>query len=121
MIGSWSAKLSTMRSELLEKASAELQPELLTAPVAREVLAAYARAERLAAFGVAALARKLDDASELARVKGTSIGNAKAVVATGKALGGSDELSSALQLGRDLTGPCEGTWRHSRADYPKMA
>lgn len=85
--------------ELLEKANAELQPELLTAPVVREVLAAYARAERLDAFGVAALARKLDDASELARVKGTSVGNAKAVVATGKALGDSDELSSALQHG----------------------
>jgi hypothetical protein len=86
-------------AELLEKANAELQPELLTAPIARQLLAAYARAERLAAFGVAALARKLDDASELARATGTSVGNAKAVVATGKVLGDSEELSSALRHG----------------------
>jgi HNH endonuclease len=63
------------------------------------LLAAYARAERLAAYGVAALARKVDDASELARVTGTSVGKAKAVVATGKVLGASGELSDALQQG----------------------
>ena len=85
--------------ELLEKANADLEPELLPAPVARKLLAAYARAERLAAYGVAALARKVDDASELARVTGTSVGKAKAVVATGKVLGASGELSDALQHG----------------------
>jgi hypothetical protein len=63
------------------------------------LLAAYARAERLAAYGVAALARKVNDASELARVTGTSVGKAKAVVATGKVLGASGELSDALQHG----------------------
>ena len=39
-------------AELLEKANANLEPELLTADTARELLAEYARAEKLAAFGV---------------------------------------------------------------------
>jgi 5-methylcytosine-specific restriction endonuclease McrA len=85
--------------ELLEKANADLQPELLSAEAAKELIAAYARAEKLAAFGVAALARKLDDSSKLAEVTGTSIGKAKGVVATGKAMGASQDLTSALQHG----------------------
>jgi hypothetical protein len=85
--------------ELLDKANADLQPELLPAPVARKLLVSYARAEKLAAFGVAALARKLDDASEVARTTGVSAGTAKAVVATGKTMSHSDALSAALQHG----------------------
>ena len=85
--------------ELLEKANADLEPELLTAPDARRLFEAYAQAEKLAAFGVAALARKLDDASEVARVSGTSAGKAKAVVSTGKVLGASEELSAAMKRG----------------------
>jgi hypothetical protein len=72
--------------ELLEKSNAELQPELLPAPAADRLLAAYARAEKLAGYGVAALAAKRRDACELARLTGTSIGKAKAVVATGSSL-----------------------------------
>jgi hypothetical protein len=83
--------------ELLEKANADLQPELLPAPVARKILASYARARRLVDYGIAGLSRKLDDASELARVTGTSIGEAKAVVSTGKVLATSGDLSAALQ------------------------
>jgi hypothetical protein len=56
--------------ERLEKANAELEPDLLSVPEAREHLQVYARAQRLAAFGVAALARKIDEASNLARVTG---------------------------------------------------
>ncbi len=56
-------------------------------------------AQRLAAFGVATLARKLDDASELALATGTSVGKAKDTVATGKVLGHSEELSEALRHG----------------------
>lgn len=84
-------------TELLEKANAGLEPELLAAETARQLLAAYARAERLAAYGVAVLSRKLDDATALAQATGTSLGKAKAVVATGKVLGGSEELSSAFK------------------------
>jgi hypothetical protein len=86
-------------NELLEKANADLEPELLSSPAARELLEAYARAQRLAAFGVAALARKLNDASEIARVTGTSMGKSKATVATGRALTSADELNDALQQG----------------------
>jgi hypothetical protein len=84
---------------LLEKANADLEPDLLSLPDARELLEAYARAERLAAFGVAALARKIDDATELARVTGTSVGKAKGTVATAKVMGESDDLDGALRHG----------------------
>ena len=85
--------------ELLEKSNADLQPELLRAVDARELMALYAKAEKLAAFGVAALARKLDDATEIAKIAGTSTGKAKAVVTTGKVLEESIELSMAMQHG----------------------
>ncbi len=85
--------------EQLEKANADLEPELLSVPEARKRLQAYARAQRLAAFGVAALTRKIDDASELAREMGTSVGRAKETVATGKVAGDSEELNDALRHG----------------------
>ena len=69
--------------EDLEKANANLQPELLTVEHARELMAAYARAQKLVAFGVAALSRKLQDA-EVARLTGSSLGKAKEIAATGK-------------------------------------
>jgi len=85
--------------ELLEKANADLEPELLSVPEARERLKAYARAQRLAAFGVAALARTIDEASSLARVTGTSVGKAKETIATSKVLGDSAPLAAALKHG----------------------
>jgi hypothetical protein len=84
---------------LLEKANADLEPELLTVADAQTCLEAYARARRLVDFGIAALARRIDDASSLARVTGTSIGKAKDTVATAKVLGDSDDLSDALRHG----------------------
>lgn len=83
----------------LEKSNADLQPELVTAQHARELLKLYALAEKLVAFGVAALARKIDDSSEVARATGSSIGKAKAVVLTGKAAAASEDLASAMQHG----------------------
>ncbi|MGH2778036.1 MAG: HNH endonuclease [Actinomycetota bacterium] len=83
----------------LEKANANLEPELLSLAAAREQLETYARAQRLAAFGVAALARRIDDASSLARLTGTSVGRAKETIATGKVLGGSAPLEDALKQG----------------------
>ncbi|MGH2750391.1 MAG: hypothetical protein ACRDK3_05905, partial [Actinomycetota bacterium] len=85
--------------ELLEQANADLEPELLSVPEARERLQAYARAQRLAAFGVAALARTIDDASSLARVTGTTVGKAKETIATSKVLGESAPLEKALEHG----------------------
>jgi hypothetical protein len=67
--------------ELLEKANAGLKPELLKSRDARDLLSLYARVEKLGAFGRVALARKLDDAAEIAGIAGTSIGKAKETVA----------------------------------------
>ncbi|MGH2735108.1 MAG: HNH endonuclease [Actinomycetota bacterium] len=85
--------------ELLEKANADLEPELLSVHDARMLLESYARVQRLAAFGVAALARRIDDASEIARVTGTSMGRARETVATSKVLGESAPLEDALKHG----------------------
>ena len=85
--------------ELLEKANAGLEPELLRAADARELLSLYARVVKLGEFGVAALARRIDNTEQVARATGSSMGKAKAVVATGKVLQRSDDLSIALQQG----------------------
>ena len=47
----------------LEKANADLEPELLGASATRDMLAAYARAEKLVSFGKAVLAQRLDNAA----------------------------------------------------------
>jgi HNH endonuclease len=86
--------------ELLEKANAGLEPELLESSHARKLLDRYAHARRLVDFGVAALARKVDDASQVAKATGTSMGSAKATVATGKVMRDAGELSAAFQSGR---------------------
>ncbi|MGH2777632.1 MAG: hypothetical protein ACRDJB_03170, partial [Actinomycetota bacterium] len=83
----------------LEKANANLEPELLSLAAARQQLETYARAQRLVAFGVAALARRIDDASEIARTTGSSTGKAKDAIATGKVLSGSAPLEDALKQG----------------------
>ncbi|MGI8773771.1 MAG: HNH endonuclease [Actinomycetota bacterium] len=85
--------------ELLEKANAELEPELLDSASARAAIAAYARAEKLATFGVAALFRKVADSAKIAQITGSSIGKAKAVVQTGAVMATSSELTSAMQTG----------------------
>jgi hypothetical protein len=86
--------------ELLEKANSGLAPELLTRDAARRLLDDYTRARRLADFGIAQLARKLDDPGEIARTTGTSMGKAKETVTTGKMLGESHDLSAALKAAR---------------------
>ena len=85
--------------ELLEKVNAGLEPELLSVPDAKEHMRLYARAQRLSAFGVTALACKLDDATKLAQLTGTSMGKAKEMVATSAVLGGSAPLNEALKHG----------------------
>ncbi|MDQ4095280.1 MAG: hypothetical protein M3174_03620, partial [Actinomycetota bacterium] len=93
------ADLVDQAVELLEKANAGLQPELLASDAAKDLMARYARAEKLAAFGLTALCRKVAEPAQVARVTGTSLGKAKAVVATGKVAASSEDLSSALQHG----------------------
>lgn len=84
---------------LLEKANADLQPELLTVPEAKELLDGYARARRLADFGIAALAARVENAAQVARVTGTSVVKAKEAIATGEVLASSAPLTNALRHG----------------------
>ena len=84
---------------LLEEANRDLRPEDLTVAQAREAMAIYAQVVKLGEFGVAALARRVDDATQVAKTAGTSMGKAKAVVQTGKVLGESADLSLAMQQG----------------------
>ena len=83
----------------LEKANADLEPELLSAHDARALLTLYARAEKLAAFGKTTLSRKLDDAAELARVSGTSMGKARTTVETARILTEAPRASDAFSGG----------------------
>ena len=83
----------------LEKANANLEPELLSAEDARKLFATYARAEKLVAYGKTVLARKIDDAAEVARSSGVSMGKAKATVDTGQALADAPEVSDAFRDG----------------------
>jgi hypothetical protein len=85
--------------ELLEKANAELEPELLDSSGARVVLDRYSKARRLVDYGVAAVARKVDDAAVVSRVTGTPVGHAKATIALGNNLKAAPELGAALQTG----------------------
>ena len=83
----------------LEKANADLEPELMEAEDARKLMAAYARAEKLAAYGKTALARKIDDAEELARMSGTSVGKAKVTVETAKVIREAEVVQDAFAGG----------------------
>ena len=85
--------------EMLEKANAELQSELLTAEDARGQLTKYARAHKLAGFGMAEISRKVDDAATVAKASGSSMAKARSVVATGRAIKDSPELGEALRHG----------------------
>ncbi len=85
--------------ELLEKANANLEPELLAAEAARDLMGRYVKAQRLIDFGIASLTRKVDNASEFARMTGTSVGKANAIVSTGKVLSSSPDLSTAFRTG----------------------
>jgi HNH endonuclease len=84
---------------LLEKANAELEPELLTVAGARERLAVYARARKLIDYGITALGARINDAQSLARATGISVGKAKKTMATSAVMGASAPLNEALKQG----------------------
>jgi hypothetical protein len=93
------ASIITDAIELLEKANADLEPELLTTQSARRLLDEYSQAEKLALYGKAVLARRVDDVAVVARATGTSMGRAKQTVETGAALKEAPEVSDALARG----------------------
>ncbi|MCA1831800.1 MAG: hypothetical protein LC750_03510 [Actinobacteria bacterium] len=84
---------------MLEQANATLEPAALTADERREALRAYAQAQRLASFGVTALARAARDEAELARTTGTSVGEAKTTLETAKVIEEAPELRAAMRQG----------------------
>ncbi|HLA68046.1 MAG TPA: HNH endonuclease [Acidimicrobiia bacterium] len=84
-------------AELLEKANAGLHREPHPRAEAERLLRAYARVERLAAFGKAALSARLDDPAVLSRVTGTTMGRARQTIATGKRLAQEPRLADAVR------------------------
>jgi hypothetical protein len=83
----------------LEKANANLGPELLSADDARELLAVYARAVKLASYGQTALARKIDNAVEVARTLRCLHGQGQGDRGRGQALGDAPEVSDVFKGG----------------------
>ena len=83
----------------LEKCNADLEPDLMTAADARQLMAECALAEKLVAYTKTALAPKLNDAEELAKVTGTSVGKARVVVETAKVLQEAEVVLDALSHG----------------------
>ena len=82
-----------------EKGNADLEPDLMAADDARRLMESYAKLKKLAAYGETVLARKLDDAEELAKVTGTSVGKAKQTVETAKALRDAEIVQDAFSQG----------------------
>src|ERR671918_556950 len=83
----------------LEKANANLEADLLPVESARELFDEYAKVKKLAAYGEAMLASRIDDAAAVARATGTSMGVAKRTVETGVALKDAPEVGDALACG----------------------
>ncbi|HZA39697.1 MAG TPA: hypothetical protein VFA00_03640, partial [Actinomycetota bacterium] len=85
--------------ELIEKVNSNLQPEIVSADDARRLLGTYASIEKLASYGRALMASRIDDVAAVARMSGTSTGQAKKTVETGAALKDAPEVGDALARG----------------------
>ncbi|MDQ3218726.1 MAG: hypothetical protein M3Q18_12925 [Actinomycetota bacterium] len=88
----------------IEKSNIDLEPEILDAPTARELLSRYARAKKLVSYGETMLAAKLDDTAAVARATGSSLGKAQGRGRHGKLLEGRRPRSRGVQVGRDFLG-----------------
>ena len=86
-------------AQLMQRSNSGLSPETMMSADARELLATYTKVQRLAAFGITALTRKLRNAEDVAAVTGTSVGQARATMETARALEAAPELASACQEG----------------------
>jgi hypothetical protein len=84
---------------LIERANAKLRPGELSRSEARSLIDAYGRIVKLGGFGLASLSPGLGDQATVARVSGTSMGKARAAVATGTTIQASPELDAALRQG----------------------
>lgn len=83
----------------IERFNRALDAGRVTANDARRLLRLYARGQRLCSYGVATLARNLDDATELSAITGSSVPEARATIDTGNVLAGCSELDHALGAG----------------------
>ena len=100
MIGVMEKVLLDEAAELLEKVNSGRAPQLLPRHRATQLLACYARIERLVGFGKAALAARVGDPAGLARLTGTSMGRARNTVETGRSLESAPLLGDAVRCGR---------------------
>ncbi|MDX1689826.1 MAG: HNH endonuclease [Acidimicrobiia bacterium] len=85
--------------DALEAANRRLDAGGLSPVEVNELLARYARAEKLAAYGRTVLAGRVRDAVAVARVTGTSVGAARRSVDTADTLGAAPVLDAALRSG----------------------
>jgi hypothetical protein len=81
----------------LEEANSGLLSGLRSRADSEALLQLYVRVEKLAAFGKATLAARVGDPTSLARVAGTSVGQARRAIETGKRIAGVPRLARAAQ------------------------
>ncbi len=82
---------------LLEQANAGLVAGVRSRVEAEALLACYVRVEKLAAFGKATLAARVGDATSLARAAGTTVGQARRVIETGRRVAAEPRLAQAAR------------------------
>ncbi len=82
---------------LLEKANSGLLSGVRSRADAEALLACYVRVEKLAAFGKATLAARVGDATSLARAAGTTVGQARRVIETGRRVAAEPRLAQAAR------------------------
>ncbi|MEX2419789.1 MAG: hypothetical protein WD652_05350, partial [Acidimicrobiia bacterium] len=83
--------------ECLEKLNAGLSPNLYAPREAQALHRRYAHVGKLSTFGELALADRVGDPAELARVSGTSIGTARKALDTGRQMAKNPPLAEALR------------------------
>lgn len=83
--------------ECLEKVNAGLSPNLYPAREAQSLYRRYARVVKLGSFGELSLADRVGDPGELARVSGTSMGEARKALDTSRQMAKTPPLGEALR------------------------
>lgn len=82
---------------ILEDEVGSLQADIVDRGVAARLVGLFARGERICAAGTALLARRVEDASLVARTTGTSVGKARAVIGLSERLRDTPALASAVR------------------------
>ncbi|MEX2323606.1 MAG: HNH endonuclease signature motif containing protein [Acidimicrobiia bacterium] len=82
---------------ILEDEVSSLQADIVDRGGATRLVALFSRGERICAAGTALLARRVDDASLVARTTGTSVGRARALIGLSERLRDTPALASAVR------------------------